>query len=241
MCFVAENTTIPVPKVLFTGTFGRVNVIKMQYVKGIPVCNAWRRLTKAEQTQICLDLEGYVKQLRSLQPPSPGQVSSTFGGWCRDHRIGVKPIGPFQTHDDFHRFLRGNTDLDSHREVDPAIFALHSGSYASHFTHADLAPHNVIVRNGRIVAIIDWECSGWRPEYYEYTRAHFNPFGVPDEWFDAIRRATGEYDMHLKGERRLWVAHEFPSSPVIYFPKQQQETSDATELKLDGGSGDQVI
>ncbi|KAF8156634.1 kinase-like domain-containing protein [Crassisporium funariophilum] len=230
MRFVAENTTIPVPKVLFTGTFGHVKVIKMRYVKGIRVWNAWNRLTKAEQTQLCLDLEGYVKQLRSLPPPSPGQVSSTWGGWCRDHRIGIKPIGPFQTHDDFHRCLRGNTDLDAHREHYPEVFALHSGSYASNFTHADLTLHNVIVRNGRIVGIIDWECSGWRPEYYEYTRAHFNPLGVPDEWFDAIRRATGEYDMQLKGERCLWRVHEFPSSPESTYPIKGNIGSNGTQV-----------
>jgi hypothetical protein len=60
------------------------------------------------------------------------------------------------------------------------------------------------------------ECSGWRPDYWEYTKAHYNPQGTPQQWFDALSRTTGEYNEHLKGERCLWVAHEFPASPAEY-------------------------
>jgi thiamine kinase-like enzyme len=78
-------------------------------------------------------------------------------------------------------------------------------------THGDLTPWNVIIHKGKIAAIIDWEFSGWRPDYWEYTKAYYNPIGTPQEWFDALGRAMGRYDKHLKGERCLWVAHEFPA------------------------------
>lgn len=216
MRFVAEHTSVPVPEVFNAWTHGKVTVIKMKYIRGTLAWNAWDRLTSVQQAALCSELEGYVKQLRSLSPPSPCQVSSIHGGPCRDHRFGSVPIGPFQDHDTFHRFLRQDADLLSFQSRYPDVVALHSGHFVSMFTHGDLTLWNVMVRKGKIAAIIDWECSGWRPDYWEYTKAQYNPNGTPQQWFDTLRRATGEHDEHLKGERCLWVAHEFPASPAEY-------------------------
>ena len=38
--------------------------------------------------------------------------------------------------------------------------------YETKFTHADLAPRNIMIRDGRVVAIVDWAFSGWYPEYW---------------------------------------------------------------------------
>lgn len=37
------------------------------------------------------------------------------------------------------------------------------------FTHGDLNPFNVFVRDGLVVGILDWEFAGWYPAYWEYT------------------------------------------------------------------------
>ena len=39
-------------------------------------------------------------------------------------------------------------------------------------THGDLVPRNILVKNGRIVGIIDWEMAGFYPEYWEYAKGH---------------------------------------------------------------------
>lgn len=38
------------------------------------------------------------------------------------------------------------------------------------FTHGDLAPRNIIVRDGKIVGLLDWEDAEWYPEYWEYVK-----------------------------------------------------------------------
>lgn len=49
------------------------------------------------------------------------------------------------------------------------------------FTHGDLRPDNIIVKNGRVTAIIDWEMAGWYPEYWEFAKAlHLEVFA--DDW-----------------------------------------------------------
>lgn len=43
--------------------------------------------------------------------------------------------------------------------------------YSIVFTHGDVAARNIIVRDGRIVALLDWEFEGWYPEYWDYVFA----------------------------------------------------------------------
>ncbi|KAH9217382.1 hypothetical protein DL95DRAFT_295397, partial [Leptodontidium sp. 2 PMI_412] len=38
------------------------------------------------------------------------------------------------------------------------------------FTHADFTPRNMIVKDGRVVALLDWEYSGWYLEYWEFVK-----------------------------------------------------------------------
>ena len=41
------------------------------------------------------------------------------------------------------------------------------------FTHGDLNTFDILVREGKVVGLIDWEFSGWYPHYWEYTSAWF--------------------------------------------------------------------
>jgi hypothetical protein len=52
------------------------------------------------------------------------------------------------------------------------------------FTHADLNPVNIMVSKDspcRIVAIIDWEQSGWYPAYWEFCEAELTT-ELGSEW-----------------------------------------------------------
>ncbi|CAL8580020.1 hypothetical protein XPA_005753 [Xanthoria parietina] len=39
------------------------------------------------------------------------------------------------------------------------------------FTHNDWAPRNILVRDGHVVAILDWEFSGFYPDYWKFVKA----------------------------------------------------------------------
>jgi len=39
------------------------------------------------------------------------------------------------------------------------------------FTHGDLSSLNILTHGDVVVAVIDWETSGWYPSYWEYTSA----------------------------------------------------------------------
>jgi thiamine kinase-like enzyme len=53
---------------------------------------------------------------------------------------------------------------------------LYTGMLSQHsheilFTHGDISPRNIMVRDGHIAAIIDWQYAGWYPEYWEFVKA----------------------------------------------------------------------
>ena len=72
--------------------------------------------------------------------------------------------------------------------------------YKTCFTHGDLSSSNILVRDGRVVAIIDWEMAGWYPEYWEYTSAwHVNPY---DEWWrPEVEKFLDIYSAELEMEK----------------------------------------
>lgn len=52
------------------------------------------------------------------------------------------------------------------------------------FTHGDLHRSNVLITRSKpyhVVAIVDWEQSGWLPEYWEDRKAHYTVFWN-EEW-----------------------------------------------------------
>ncbi|KAI0354171.1 kinase-like protein [Trametes cingulata] len=115
------------------------------------------------------DLRDAFRELRSLTPPSSA-VSGLFSRPLRCNRAGdTELIGPFKDQQDFKAFLfsqaHGERSDMIRRLAEPVNAKIHRIC----FTHADIACRNILVRDSRLVGIIDWEFAGWYPEYWEYT------------------------------------------------------------------------
>lgn len=54
------------------------------------------------------------------------------------------------------------------------------------FTHGDLTQHNIIVKDNKIVGLLDWEYAGWYPEYWEYVN-FFERQSRNRDWKDYAR------------------------------------------------------
>lgn len=124
--------------------------------------------------------------------------------------MGYNAFGPFFNNEEFHSFLRGQTPLEDCTQVyGESVTQCHSRQYRTCFTHGDVCPRNIIIRNGDIVAIVDWQFAGWYPEYWEYTKAHFGLFDMPD-WYAEFQNAVPRYDGELAAERALWEQFDQP-------------------------------
>lgn len=80
------------------------------------------------------------------------------------------------------------------------------------FTHGDLNPCNILVTpppsdgqqakdDVRVVAIIDWEYTGWYPDYWEYCKAMFTVHWE-DDW--VVNGLPQVLDVKEKEERGWW-------------------------------------
>ncbi|KAF5021319.1 hypothetical protein F66182_6641 [Fusarium sp. NRRL 66182] len=202
MQYVASHTTIPVPKIYAVHRENGLIYIEMAHVKGDCLDSAWKRISTDEKDSIFADIKQYLSCLRQLQPPTHDIVSSALQNPAYDCRVGFRFFGPMNQ-DEFHSLTRGHLRTEDIPLLGPEVVHVHTTArYKTHFTHADLAPRNIMVRHGRVAAIIDWAYSGWYPEYWEFTKAHYNC--LEEDWEDYLRLALPCYETELIAEQTLW-------------------------------------
>lgn len=159
-------------------------------------------LSDEELAGLVCQLRQFVGHLRMMQRDALAQntISNAVGGACYDFRITAARdddfVGPFANEDDFNDTLRcgalpGVIQRKRHRIV---------------FTHGDLNMRNILVRNGNLSGVVDWENSGWYPEYWEYTKACYAT-KFHRRWLAAVDRVFeyyGDFTEELEIERKLW-------------------------------------
>lgn len=209
MDYVRQNTRIPIPCVhdVFQDNAGKVYLV-MDYIDAPELQRLWARLSPLEKSNIVEEVFTYLTELRGLPPPiSHVAVAAIDGGPLVDTRLRAQSFGPFATIDDFHLNF-GHTIIytklallspDDHR----ALEHCRRCTYRIVMTHSDIAPRNILVRDGHIVAILDWEFAGWYPDYWEFTRACESNWNMPDFWKLFQSHFQGQYDNELVMERVL--------------------------------------
>ena len=172
MIFIQERTKIPLPKILNAYRKEGYGYIIMEFVEGELLQRLWPKLLPDEKRGILTELKDYICQIRRIKCPAGTQIGSVMGGPAIDRRQ-LKSItgGPFTSVAEFNKWqlaqLREKTPL-AHRDI---YITMHKPDRRIVFSHCDLGFHNIIVHNGHIAAIIDWEDSGWYPEHWDYCKA----------------------------------------------------------------------
>ena len=174
LMYLAKHAAdIPAPRphgiVKMSGLF----IIFMTYVPSITLENTWHKLNKSQKSSIRDQLDRIFIRLRSLPFPAGFLLGGVAGEGCKDLRRHLRRNkNQIVTSEEFVDFLFSDPHYGSSvyiqflRELLPTI----PSNYV--FTHGDLRPDNIIVEfssNNQctITSIIDWEYSGFYPEYYE--------------------------------------------------------------------------
>ncbi|TLS24929.1 hypothetical protein PpBr36_08554 [Pyricularia pennisetigena] len=232
--FVAENTSVPVPRVL---GFGRVPgtcdqaYMFMDRIAGDALSDVWDELDAAARSDIAWQLRDMYRDLRSHKhnsvcgilireedegeeenqqqqqghtptvtagardngapaaaaaaaaaAPAPAARTRTVydQAGCTDNFFGY-PVGPFDSEPDFVKELahvmlcRGGPDcLDVVPMLEDLAASRRPHPKNTYLTHGQLNPSNILIRDGRVVGILDWSESGFYPEWWEYVKAHFD-------------------------------------------------------------------
>lgn len=163
--FVKAHTTIPVPK-LISCDWDRIT---MEYIEGQTLQQAWRTLTPSQRSGVLAQLSDYIAQMRSVRGIYLGRLN---GEGVVVPSTVTRSGGPFQTIGEFHNWLANPLKRPNGKSVYWHQITTQLGAdYPIIFTHGDIAARNIMIRDGRIVAILDWELAGWYPEYWEYVYA----------------------------------------------------------------------
>ncbi|KAK9762581.1 anthranilate synthase / indole-3-glycerol phosphate synthase [Basidiobolus ranarum] len=185
--FIKEHTSIPVPEIYDYYTDNGSNYIVMEYIEGTSLENKLtnKELDEVDIDNICLQLREYVNQLRNIKGNYIGTISKTS---ISDVMFGV--IGPYENEKALNaHILEGvaQTLKNYYADFLRSMF-ISKGESSFYLTHGDLTPRNIIIgENNKIIGIIDWEGSGYLPEYWEYARSRI---GVSwnDIWFSKIEK-----------------------------------------------------
>ena len=178
MKFVANRTSIPIPKVFRTFNHEGKVYICMERVGGRCLDDCLSELKDDEIMSIAEELGGFVTQLRAIE--GGDYVGSLHGGPCGDHLWNYNedlPRGPFKDESQLNDTLTA-LYLDRYPgNFSTFLRSLYRDNHRIIFTHGDLTLRNIMVSEGRIVGIIDWEFAGWYPEYWEYVKSLYG-----DSW-----------------------------------------------------------
>lgn len=182
---------VPVPEVYGWRTDGDEKFIYMEYTEGQTLEKVWDVMEPGDQISICHELRTIYDNLRQLEQDSSDPfIGNVVREPLYDRAFHIKYMseaGPFATVRDFHdwfTFLYRRPMSDPYSvPVEPFRHDLPDNSTIK-FTHGDLHRSNIIVTPRppyHILAIVDWEQSGWLPAYWEARKAQYTA-DRSEEW-----------------------------------------------------------
>ena len=152
--------------------------LSMEYMPGKKLKETWAGLDEVTKDRICQDIWNLIAQIRTIPRPDdldPTLYRTVDGSPSLDPLLGDhNDVAPRDLSDEtlrnriYSRFVVHHglsyRDTQDIRDILPR-------SNTSVFTHGDIGARNIIVdENCKITAVLDWESSGWFPDYWEFAQ-----------------------------------------------------------------------
>ncbi|CCF38682.1 phosphotransferase [Colletotrichum higginsianum] len=178
---VAVRAGIPAPSVHdVQATSDGQGRIRMDYIQGQSLDKLWPDMSAEKRKDMARQLREIVVTMRSVAPP-PNLIGACDGTEIRDTRLyNTYHSPPCRDEAAFNDFLLSGL----YESVPPLLREAFSRRLRTNhrvvLSHCDLAPRNILVQEGKIKGLVDWEDSGWYPEYWEYVK--FFQRAADKEW-----------------------------------------------------------
>ncbi|GLB05511.1 hypothetical protein AtubIFM57258_000800 [Aspergillus tubingensis] len=214
--------TVPVPKIFAYYSYGPIdrdvddygslydNYIFMSYVEGQRLDKVWDTYDSVTKTRIAGQLKGYLDELRQIEHRN--YIGSVDRGPLPDPILGeLEYKGPFDSEDDFNNaIINAYQDTAPKRHVKNVLVGM-LASQKKHnivFTHGDFRHPNIMVNDGNVTGIVDWEFSGWFPEHWESVKA-LAVWQWQNDWTEYLAQILQpyytEYAVFLFFHEVLWM------------------------------------
>jgi aminoglycoside phosphotransferase (APT) family kinase protein len=199
--FLRAKTTIPVPAVVMDWIEDGRYFMVSERVQGEPLSTAWSKMSAGEKDRVAKQTAAYLAQLRELHSDRIQSLDDQplYSAFLFPTGYGM-PHGPLSSDDELWnelaKALEGVPEnvLRQMREQMPS-----STPYT--FTHGDLTNVNIMVKDGNLTGILDWEASGYFPVWWEYTCAGIG-FGDEDKQWKTLLQ---QYMTDFTEAREFWL------------------------------------
>ncbi|KAH9902576.1 kinase-like domain-containing protein [Cubamyces lactineus] len=189
---------LPIPRLVFSCVHRGVTYTIMTRVPGTNMKEALMRGDLAPNTVevVAQEVADVLNKLRTLrQPPADaGKVMMSASGHDLPDPVTFfeERSGPYPSIIELWMHCGSFRDLDEMREyVEPTTFDILAAD-PIHYVHPDLRTYNVIIRDGHLSGIVDWEDSGWFPSSWQVHTMRWLRFGCDGPWY------------------QYWLKHRFP-------------------------------
>lgn len=189
MHFASQQPGILAPKVL--GCYDvepEIIATVTDLVPGESLDKVWHSLNFEQKKSIKAQLKEQIRLYRTHSQPYIGRINhqETFNFFDRLH---FNFMGPFKSEEEFDEWCLARVKSPiAHafwKNQLPKMRAGGSGRFV--LTHGDLSARNIMVKDGKITGIIDWEYSGFFPEYMEYALATVIHDCIEDWWVPVLK------------------------------------------------------
>ena len=177
LCLRQHAPEVPVPEPLGAMRSGKTAFVFMSFIPGLTLESVWTQLRKELKISLSNRLSQILLKLRELKQSKDDLLGGVAGEGCKDSRrhtrISQKPIRSIA---EFEDFVFSNPHFGGSVYIKLLRGMLQSHKPSVVFSHGDLRPANIMVQPDQqggynVSAILDWEMSGFYPDYWESVKA----------------------------------------------------------------------
>ncbi|KAL4879325.1 hypothetical protein BJY04DRAFT_220179 [Aspergillus karnatakaensis] len=194
--YLAEQASeLPIPRLHGLIKLGKYRAMFMTYIPGLGLDNAWPALPTDAKQGLQKQLDGIFSRLRSLRQDDGLELGGVGAGGVKDYRtmevFANRGITTAKNFDEL-QFSAKHCASPCHVKLLRSFLEEENKTIrGSVFTHGDLKKSNTTVpqdaKDGGayvVTGIIDWEDSGFYPEYYECTTlSNGQSIMSDDDWY----------------------------------------------------------
>lgn len=195
-----HSPDLPVPRLHGLVELGRGSVLFMSYVPGTTLEAAWPLLGPQQKSAVQTQLDKFFTRLRELEQPDGAAFGGIGGEGVVDlHREGYRNKDPIYDNNGFEDFKFSISHFASETYIKFLKTFLPMSEPVVVFTHGDLRPANIMVKMDKnhdctLTGIIDWEYSGFYPDYHESTKCTNLLFpGHDSDWYEYLPHCVSPF------------------------------------------------
>jgi aminoglycoside phosphotransferase len=193
MELVRIKTTVPVPQALMTFVHNGQTFLVMSKIDGTDLRNSDDDLPPLQMQIIARELAQHInsiRQLGELLVPSSSDISPFIGSWFggRLENVVFNPAhsSAFKSYEDLWSYWEQR--LVRHRQIQRL------SSFRIVISHGDLNPRNVMIKDGHVVGIVDWDTFGWYPDFWEFMMMERQTAGYEQHMTEAFLEEAGPFE-----------------------------------------------